>query len=940
MVEEELVMQTQIVRTCAVILTTLTLGLGWVSSPAFAQGGTSTASLSGKIADDTGGRLPGVTVTVTNAATNQSRTVVSSEDGLYRFAGLQPGTYSFKAEVQGFAAFNRAQLTLNVGAAIDQDVTMRISAVQESVTVSGAAPIVERSKTDLSTVISREQIEALPTRSRNYLDFALLTPGSVENVSTNQQGIGLNIAGARAKEAALLVDGIWNTDESFTFPRQKYSQDAIGEFQVIGLGGTAEFGRAIGGIVSAVTKSGSNIVSGSGYGYFRDTKLNAEDPLLLQRGVPKPQFDRQLFGGSAGGPILKDRTFFFAAAERTQQNQPQDNNITAATAAALGFPAADVGAITATLRDTFGMGKVNHKVTNNHSFYGAYAYTKDMDYTTAANFATRSKRQRLNSVDTSYQFGWTAVAGNGNWLHEARASYFPRNYTLDNPDFGGPPLTADGQLRASSAPTVSITNTATFGGGAVTLSQFTKPVQMVYSATVSKNAHAIKVGVDGMFVNFVYARFTGPQTGSYAFSSLANYQRGVYSTYSQLFGSPQLDRFHTYVSAYAQDSWRVNNRLTINYGLRYDVEHLSRYQGLSYGSDKNNIGPRLALSYDLTGNGKTLLKVSNGLYYDRIFQNPITPTFFQAKTVLQQVSGVWSFGQAGAPVFPNTLPNLAPSTVPAGVRDVYLPPADMQVPMSYQVIGTLDHAFQSDLAVSASVLYTRSWHKELLFDTNLTFNPATGLFNSPRPDTSFRRIFQYSYSGAAEYTGLVLNARKRVARKFFFSGDATFARAFDQGDNFSSQVTDPRNPRAEYAPSIDTPHFRLTANGSYEIVPAASVSAVFRARSGFAYSAIGGGTVDFNGDGTFSDRVPGTTRDQFRMRGTNSLDLRFAWTVSLRAARKLQLTVDAFNVYNRDNVATVNTTWGGLLTTPVATFGAPLTYFNPRELQLAARFTF
>src|SRR5206468_4947608 len=281
-----------------------------------------------------------------------SRTVVSNEAGLYRFAGLQPGTYSLKAELQGFAAFSRSQLTLNVGAALDLDVTMRISSVQESVTVTGAAAIVESAKTDLSTVITKDQIEALPTRSRNYLDFALLTPGTVENVSTNQQGIGLNIAGARAKEAALLVDGIWNTDESFTFPRQKYSQDAIGEFQVVGLGGTAEFGRAVGGIVSAVTKSGSNALSGSGYGYFRDTKLNAEDPLLLQRGLPKPQFDRQLFGGSLGGPIVKNRTFFFGAAERTQQNQPQDNNITAATAAAIGLPAADVGAIKATLRDT------------------------------------------------------------------------------------------------------------------------------------------------------------------------------------------------------------------------------------------------------------------------------------------------------------------------------------------------------------------------------------------------------------------------------------------------------------------------------------------------------------------------------------------------------------------------------------------------------------
>lgn len=912
-----------------------------VPASVYAQGGTSTATLAGNIVDDSGGRLPGVTVTVTNTGTNQSRTAVSNESGLYRIAGLQPGLYSVKAELQGFAAFNRTQLTLNVGAAVDLDVTMRISAVQESVTVSGAAPIVESAKTDLSTVITQEQIEALPTRSRNYLDFALLTPGTVENVSTGQQGIGLNIAGARAKEAALLVDGIWNTDESFTFPRQLYSQDAIGEFQVIGLGGTAEFGRAIGGIVSAVTKSGSNQLSGSAYGFFRDTKLNAEDPLSLQRGVDKPQFDRQLFGASLGGPVIKDRTFYFGSIERTQQNQPQDNNITAATGAALGLPASDVGAINATLRVTFGMAKVNHKINDNNSLYGAYAYTRDKDFTTAASFATPSKRQRLDSTDLSYQVGWTGVAAGGNWLHELRASYFPRDYVLDNPDIGGPPLAADGQLRATPTPTVNITNTAIFGGGAITLAQYTKPVQLVYSSTISKTKHAIKFGVDGMFVDFTYIRYTGPQTGSYSFSSLANYQRGVYSTYTELFGQPELDRYHTYVSAYGQDSWRVNNRLTINYGLRYDVEHLSQYQGLSYGSDRNNIGPRFAMSYDITGQGTTLLKVNNGIYYDRIFQNPITPTFFQARTVLQQVSGTWNFGQAGAPVFPNTLPNLEPSTVPAGVRDVYVPPNDMQVPMSYQVIATLDHAFQKDFATSVSFLYTRSWDKELLFDTNLTFNPNTGLFNAPRPDPNFRKIFQYSYSGKAEYTGVVVNARKRVAGKLFFSADATFARAYDQGDNFSTQVTDPRDPEAEYAPGVDTPRFRLTANSSYEINRTMSVSGVFRARTGYAYSAFGGGTVDFNGDATFNDRVPGTARNQFRMPANNSLDLRFAYTVPLGTARsKVQFTVDAFNLYNRDNVTSVNTTWGANSAAALSTFGTPLIYSNPREVQLAARFSF
>src|SRR4029079_7666716 len=163
----------------------------------------------------------------------------------------------------------------------------------------------------------------------------------------------------------------------------------------------------------------------------------------------------------------------------------------------------------------------------------------------------------------------------------------------------------------------------------------------------------------------------------------------------------------------------------------------------------------------------------------------------------------------------------------------------MQVPMSYQIIGTVDHAFANELAASVSVLYAKSWDKELLFDTNLTFNDATGRFNSVRPDPNFRRILQYSYSGKAEYQGLVLNLRKRIAGKLFFSGDATIARAFDQGDNFSSQVQDSRHPEDEYAPGVDTPRFRITANGSYEVNRAIAVSGVFRGRTGSAYSAIG-----------------------------------------------------------------------------------------------------
>jgi hypothetical protein len=910
-----------------------------LAQPAFAQGGTATATLSGRVADDTGGVLPGVTVTVTNIATNQARTVTTNDEGRYTFAGLQPGRYSFSCELPGFATFVRPEITLNVGSLATIDAVMRVSTVQETVTVTGEAPIIESARTDLSTVISREQIETLPTNSRNYLDFTLLTPATVENVSTTSQGVGLNVGGARAKEGSLLVDGFWNTDESFTFPRLKYSQDAIAEFQVVSMGGTAEFGRAIGGIVNAVTKSGTNTFAGSGYGYFRDTSLNSQDPLSKQRGAPKSEFERQLFGGSLGGPVLRDRTFFFGAAERLQEDTPQDNNITADTGRILGLPAEDVGAVTGTLRDTFAIAKVNHRVTQNHSVQLAYVITKDVNATQFAAFATRSRRSRLTSTDQAYQAQWTGIAVGGQWLHELRASYFPRDYALDSPNEGGPPLAPEGQLRENNAPNVNITRVANFGSGRLQLEMFTRPAHIIYSSTISKSTHAIKFGVDGMFVDFRYLRYAGPATGTYNFASLDAFQRGQYTTYSQTFGDPLIDRYHSYVSGYVQDSWTPSSRLTLNLGVRYDIEWLSTYRGLQFGKqDTNNFGPRVALSYDLTGRGKTIAKFSNGLYYDRIFQNPITPTFFENRDILQQVAATWNFGQPGAPVYPQTFQNQLPANAPLGVRNVYIVPEDFDVPAAYQSVASLDHAFRDDFAVGVSVLYSRSWDKELLFDRNLAFNEATQRFT--RPDPNFRAIRQYSYEGKAEYTGLVLEARKRMTSGFFFSTNATIARAFDQGDNFSTQVEDPRFPQNEYGPQVDTPRFRLTANGSYDINRFASVSAIFKARTGFAYDARAGSTVDLNNDGNFNDRLPGFKRNDFRMPGNHSLDVRFTWQVPLRGAKRLQATVEAFNIYNRENVRTVDNQWGINPAAPGPAFGQPLSYFNPREVQLGLRFVF
>lgn len=905
----------------------------------FAQAGTATATLNGRAVDDTGGVLPGVTVTLTQLSTNQSRMVVTNTEGRYTFPGLSPGRYSMTAELAGFATSSRPEITLNVGAVATIDAVLRVSDLQETITVTGESPIIESARTDLSTVISREQIESLPTNSRNYLDFTLLTPGTVENVSTTSQGIGLNVGGSRSKEGSLLVDGFWNTDESFTFPRLKYSQDAIAEFQVISMGGTAEFGRAIGGIVNAVTRSGTNQYKGSGYGFFRDTALNSQDPLARQRGAEKAEFSRQLFGGSIGGPIVRDRTFFFGAAERLQQNVPMDNNITAENGRILGLSSDDIGNVPGYLYDTFAMVKVNHQLNPNNSVQLGYVLTDSENASTFSAFATRSRRSRLTSVDHAFQGQWTGIAASGEWLHELRASYFPRDYALDNPNVGGPPLTGEGGLRDANSPGVNITRVANFGGGRLQIEMLTRPWHVIYASTISKSNHSIKFGVDGMFVDFTYLRYAGPAASTYNFASLEAFQAGRYTTYTQTFGEPRIDRYHSYASAYIQDSWTPTSRLTLNLGLRYDLEWLSKYRGIEFGKqDRNNLGPRVAASYDVTGQGRTIAKLSGGLYYDRIFQNPVTPTFFEHKNVLQQVAATWNYGQPGAPVYPQTYPNALPSTAPSGVRNVYIEPSKFSVPSAFQMVAALDHAFQDDFAVGVSLLYSRGWAKEVLYDTNLAFNDTTQRFD--RIDPAFRAINQYSFEGDAEYTGVVFEARKRTRSGFFFSTNATVARAFDQGDNFSTPLNDNRYPELEYGTQVDTPRFRMTANGSYDINRMLSVSAIFKARTGFAYDGRVGSTVDLNGDGNFNDRVPGFTRNSFRMEGNHSVDVRLTWNVPLGGAKRLQATIEAFNVYNRDNIRSVDNQWGTNPAVASAAFGAPLSYFSPREVQLGLNFMF
>jgi hypothetical protein len=238
---------------------------------------------------------------------------------------------------------------------------------------------------------------------------------------------------------------------------------------------------------------------------------------------------------------------------------------------------------------------------------------------------------------------------------------------------------------------------------------------------------------------------------------------------------------------------------------------------------------------------------------------------------------------------------------------------------------------------------SHSWHKETLNDTNLAWgNPSApeAVCCFIRPNTSFRQILQYQYWGEAEYVGLVLSAQQRFKHGLRFQLNTTIARSLDQGENWNTQVTDPRHPEQDWGPAGDIPRVTFTANGAYDVNKSMQISGVWSARTGLRLDPLVGPAVDVHGTGLFNSRTPGLARNSFLMPAINTLDARFTYTLPLASRQRVQLTVEGFNLFNRANVRTENTLYGTVAGSPNAAFGTPLTYFAPRQFQLGARIAF
>jgi hypothetical protein len=914
---------------------------------ALAQQNITSATLDGRVEDANGAALPGVNVTATNVATNRSRGSVTDAEGRYRFSYLPVGAYQLKVERPGFATLTK-QLTLTVGQALDVPLRLSVAGVAESVEINDeAAPVVETARTQVAETIVTKEIDGLPLNGRNYLDLAALTPGVTRtNPVANQRfsetssvpGTGLSITGQRFINNGFVVDGLSSNDDAADLPGTFYSQEVIREFEVITSGGIAEFGRASGGVVNIVTQSGSNSYRGRVYGFLRNQRFDARNPLS----PTKDPLTQAQYGASFGGPLRRDRTFFFSNFEQTRLNNAAVITITPANVAAvnatldrIGYTGARIstGVVPTGFDTTNFLFRVDHGVSPSHLLTARYNLydIKSLNARNVGGLNAVSRGTALQDRDQTIAAGLVSTLS-PHTLNEARFQYTRSRLDAAVNDETGPAINISG---------VANLGTATFSPTARSLDTY----ELVDNVTTERGAHSLKGGGD-LLLDRVDITFPGALQGVYTFSSLSNFQAGRYATFQQAFGAPGQFQSNPNFGLFAQDEWKPRADLTLNLGLRYDAQFLPA----PIRTDADNFAPRVGVAYapDFLGRErKTVIRASYGIYFDRI---PLraTSNALQRDGSKYRVA-VLPAGQAGAPVFPATLPEfpsnllVSVTTIDPNIRSAYSQQASLQV----------ERELSGAMSLSVGYLHVRGEHIILSRNVNVPrFAASAGVFNLGRPDPRFANVSRFESSGDSYYDGMLVSFKRRFSRWAQTRVSYTLSKAIDDvGNAFFFTPQNNLNLRDERGPADNDQRHHLAFSGSFDAPRAATGESVFRrAFSGsqlsyiFQYGShlpfnVVTGT-DRNNDTNVNDRPAGLGRNTGRGFDYASLDLRLSRRFDLGERTSLETIVEGFNVLNRANLQLPNSTLNPASPATLLAFGRPTAADSPRQVQFGLRLNF
>ena len=640
---------------------------------------TAGSVLQGVVTDPNGSVVVGAEVTVSNAAAAFSRTVKTDSNGSYRIDPIASGVYNVKVTMSGFAAATASNIETSVGRTTSQDFKLKTGKITETIEVTASAPLVDSEKTDVSQNITPEQIQDLPLVGRDVANLAYLAPGvkaaDSYDPTKNRYAI-ISVNGSSGRNINVTVNGIDNKDNTVGGPVMQLPLEGVQEFVISTQRFSAANGRSEGAAINIVTKSGSNLWHGSAFGFFRDKSLNAINYFEKQNGV-KGDYTRQFFGGSIGGPIVKDKLFFYWTIERQREKTAQAENPSAL--AQLNLVTA-LGAVPWTSVPTPFFeyrhnGRLDYKINEKNSAYLSYSM------------------QDNNGLND--QAGTTGDATEGNFttnhLQVANATLTTvLSNTLVNTFTGG--FQYWNNLIGSSISKPYITFPSANFGTNTNVPQQSIQRKWQFKDDISKTwgKHTFKTGLDFLYEPFLGGYFESNSTLEIDFSVDPTTILANPATYPQGFATPGLvtsmsasngnPLFTTpgggkMFGAYVQDDWKVNSRLLLSIGVRYDKDYnlygsadqaISRtYQELKainspYASkiptpDNLDFSPRIGFTYDLTGKSKHILRGGYGIYFGQTFQN--IPLFMEQQANATIYQGLFSIGQGN-----NCAANCVPGT--------------------------------------------------------------------------------------------------------------------------------------------------------------------------------------------------------------------------------------------------------------------------------------
>jgi hypothetical protein len=931
---------------------------------ALAQETINFASVSGRVIDAQGAVIPGAQVTARQTETNVTAETVTNTEGRFRFPYLRVGPYEVRVHLPGFVDSTRT-LSATVGAAFDIPIVLAVSGIETSLTVRGNETMLESARSQIAGTVPQAEVQSLPMNGRNFLDLALLVPGvSPTNIASTQlfpetsavPGQGISIASQRNLSNNFIVDGLSANDDAAGLSGIPYGVDAVEQFQVITSGAQAELGRALGGYVSVVTKSGTNTFRGTIYDFIRDDRFNAANALSGE----KLPMDQQQYGASLGGPLARNRTFFFSNFEQRLLDQtglvtilPANVSIINARLTATGYPGSPIGTgiYPNPVHSTNGLAKLDHHLSGSDHLsirYSFYRVTSDNSRGAGAlNAPTASAG--LDNWDHALGFGntWTISAAT---VNETRAQFAYG-------DLKAPPTDPIG-------PAVSIAGVASFGtsSGSPT-ARLNKMYQFVNTLSHQSGAHALRAGVDLVF-NDDTITYPRSARGSYAFPSQASFLTGNYSGYTQTFGDPIVSQTNPNIGLYAQDEWRVGSGLTLNLGLRYDLQFLEPIS-----TDANNVSPRVGFAWS-PASQDLVIRGSAGLFFDRVPLRAAANAILSAENTteinnLQQpsVSGLIPT-QAGAPVFPNILPAHILTTT---LVDFTTMDRNLQNAYSRQASLEVERVLGARLTASIGYQYLRGDSLLMSVNQNVATCVAAGTNNGCRPNPGYRNNSQYSSVAKSTYHGLHLSLVQRPTAWASLRGTYTLSKSMNNvGEFFFSSPVDPTDIMREWGRSDDDQRHRLVINGTVNtsMAPAATtwehISHGFQVSSFLQYYSklpfnITSGVANLQGTTSRPLADGATTAPNFDVRTVTliprnagigsdffSLNLRVSRAFRIAGNVRLDALVEGFNLTNRTNVLTRNTNFGpgAYPTNPAPTFHQITAVADPRTFQFGIRLSY